>query len=190
MRPPRFSGLFETFATVVPFQQVSLEAGIAIVGRLVAALGRSIELEGRRYYAFPTAPDVADARVERLRGCGLSARKSQALRHLAGLVASGELREAALEGMSTAQARDTLAALPGIGPWSASLVLLRGLGRLDLFPPGDVGANRTLRTLLRLGADGQVEQEVERFGETRGYIYYYALATTLLERGLIAPAPG
>jgi DNA-3-methyladenine glycosylase II len=80
-------------------------------------------------------------------------------------------------------------ALPGIGPWSASLVLLRGLGRLDLFPPGDVGATRTLRALLTLGEHAEVEQEVERFGAARGYVYFYALATSLLAKGLISPAP-
>jgi DNA-3-methyladenine glycosylase II len=188
-RPPRFAGLFEAFANVVPFQQVSLEAGTAIVGRLVADLGPSLEHEGRRYFAFPAAADVAAASPERLRGFGLSARKAETLHRLAGLVASGELSESELARMTTAEARERLVALPGIGPWSASLVLLRGLGRLDLFPPGDVGANRTLRALLTLGEHAEVEQEVERFGAARGYVYFYALATSLLAKGLISPAP-
>lgn len=34
--------------------------------------------------------------------------------------------------------------LPGIGPWSAHLVLLRGFGWLDAVPPGDVGVARGL----------------------------------------------
>jgi DNA-3-methyladenine glycosylase II len=43
MRPPRFADLFETFAQVIPFQQVSLEAGSAIVGYLYfCALGSSL----------------------------------------------------------------------------------------------------------------------------------------------------
>jgi DNA-3-methyladenine glycosylase II len=189
MRPPRFAGLFETFMNVVPFQQVSLEAGIAIVGRVVAAFGPSLELDGRRYFGVPTAAAVADAPIARLRACGLSQRKAETLRDLAALVASGELSEAALDDMTTAEAREQLVSLRGIGPWSASLVLLRGLGRLDLFPPGDVGANRTLGALLHLGENAAVEREVERFGEMRGYIYFYALASALLERGLIAAAP-
>src|SRR5690606_9263762 len=32
LRPPRFAGLFEAFLNVVPFQQVSLDAGVAAVG--------------------------------------------------------------------------------------------------------------------------------------------------------------
>ena len=38
MRPPRFATLFDAFANVVPFQQLSLDAGAAIVGRLVENL--------------------------------------------------------------------------------------------------------------------------------------------------------
>lgn len=37
--------------------------------------------------------------------------------------------------MTTDEAPRRLAELPGIGPWSAGLVLLRGLGRTDVFPP-------------------------------------------------------
>ena len=45
-RPPRFASLFETFANVVPFQQVSLDAGVAIAGRLVRKFGRKVEAGG------------------------------------------------------------------------------------------------------------------------------------------------
>jgi len=43
LRPPRFADWFETFANVVPFQQqVSLDAGVAIVGRLVERFGKRL----------------------------------------------------------------------------------------------------------------------------------------------------
>ena len=61
VRPPRFVNLFETFARVVPFQQLSLDAGVAIVGRLVERFGETLEHDGRRFHAFPTAPAVARA---------------------------------------------------------------------------------------------------------------------------------
>jgi DNA-3-methyladenine glycosylase II len=83
MRPPRFAGLFEAFANVVPFEQLSLDAGAAIVGRLVERFGRHVEHAGRRFHAFPTAGTIAEARLEALRRCGLSSRKAEALRTLA-----------------------------------------------------------------------------------------------------------
>lgn len=189
MRPPRFTGLFEAFANVVPFQQLSLDAGVAIVGRLVGRFGNYLEQDGLRLHAFPTAQAIAEARLDLLRQCGLSTRKAEVLRFLARAIASGGLREEALCGMSTPDALQALTALPGIGPWSASLVLLRGLGRLDVFPPGDVGAARGLRTLMHLGSGAPLGRIVERFGDYQGYLYFYALGGSLLSKGLIHPAP-
>ncbi len=188
MRPPRFESLFESFASIVPFQQLSIEAGTAIVARLVGKLGLRIDHEGRAFHAFPTASRCARARLDVLQNCGLSATKSQTLRGVARAIESGELSEAALAAMPIPAALDRLMELPGIGPWSAALVLLRGLGRLEVFPPGDVGAARGLRNLLRLGAREPLEPVIARFGEHRGYLYFCALGGWLLEKGLIHAA--
>ncbi|HYH97222.1 DUF488 family protein [Hyalangium sp.] len=189
MRPPRFAELFEAFANVVPFQQVSLDAGVAIVGRLVERFGKSLEHDGRRFHAFPTAQALAEARLDALRACGLSLRKAETLRHVASAIAAGELTEEQLLRMSSKEAIGFLAELQGIGPWSASLVLLRGLGRLDVFPPGDVGARRGLSTLMRLEPGPALDRVVQRFGDRRGYLYFCALGGSLLAKGLIHPAP-
>ncbi|MEP7244056.1 MAG: AlkA N-terminal domain-containing protein [Gammaproteobacteria bacterium] len=189
MRPPRFADLFEAFASVLPFQQLSLDAGVAIVGRLVAKFGEHLDYDGQRFYAFPTAHAIAEARLAPLRACGLSARKSQALRDLARAVDSGVVTEERLSGVSTQEALSTLTKLPGIGPWSAGLVLLRGLGRLDVFPPGDVGAMRGLRALMRRGPQAPLDRIIERFGEHCGYLYFCALGGSLLSKGLIHAEP-
>lgn len=189
MRPPRFAGLFEAFANVVPFQQVSLDAGVAVVGRIVERFGESIEYEGRRVYAFPDARAVTAGGPAPLRACGLSQKKAEALHNAARAIASGELTEEQLSAMPARDAVRLLTQLPGIGPWSASLVLLRGMGRLDVFPPGDVGAARGLATLLRLPAGRTPSAVIERFGDRRGYLYFCSLGNALLARGLIHPAP-
>jgi 3-methyladenine DNA glycosylase/8-oxoguanine DNA glycosylase len=185
MRPPRFPGLFETIARVLPFQQLSLDAGVAIVRKVVAKFGQHLEYDGQRFYAFPTAQAIAEAHLASLRACGLSTRKSQAMRDLARAVDSGALTEDALASLSTSEALKMLTSLPGIGPWSAGVVLLRGLGRLDVFPPGDVGAMRGLRALIRRGPRAPLERIIERFGEYRGYLYFCALGASLLSKGLI-----
>jgi len=190
MRPPRFATLFEAFASIVPFQQLSLDAGVAIVGRIVTRFGAHLEHQGRRFHAFPTPQRVALARLDSLRACGLSRKKAQTLRAVARAIASGELREADLAGMSSGAALARLTELPGIGPWSAGLLLLRGLGRLEVFPSGDVGAARGLRRLLRLSPRARLEPVIERFGTHRGYLYFCALGGALLEKGLIHSAPG
>jgi DNA-3-methyladenine glycosylase II len=189
MRPPRFAEWFETFANVVPFQQVSLDAGVAIVGRLVERFGKHLKHGGRRFYACPSAQAVADARLETLRNCGLSSRKAESLRYLARAIESGELPEDTISAMNTDDALKALVDLPGLGPWSASLVLLRGLGRLDVFPPGDVGAARGLSKLMHLGPAASLSRRIERFGANRGYLYFYVLGGGLLGKGLIHMAP-
>ena len=137
MRPPRFAELFDAFVNVVPFQQLSLDAGIAIVGRLVERFGEHVTHDGKCFGAFPTARAVADARLPAVVKCGLSRSKADSLRYLAKAIESGEITEQALSKLPTGDALKVLVQLPGIGPWSAALVMLRGFGRLDVFPPGD-----------------------------------------------------
>lgn len=190
MRPPRFATLFEAFASVIPFQQLSLDAGTAIVARLVTRFGRQLVHEGRRFHAFPTARRVAEARLDSLRACGLSRPKSLTLRGIARAIEAGDLRETELARLDTNEALARLVELPGIGPWSAGLVLLRGLGRLDVFPPGDVGAARNLRNLMQIDPRAPLAPVIEGFGRYRGYLYFCALGGALLRSGLIHPATG
>lgn len=189
MRPPRFADLFESFASVIPFQQLSIDAGVAILGRIVERFGESLEHGDNRYYAFPAAHAIAQARLDRLRSCGLSSKKAQTLRNLARLIDAGELDGAKISAMSTNDALGSLIKLPGIGPWSAGLVLLRGFGRLDVFPHGDVGAARTFSTLLSLDPKNSLDDVAGRFGDDRGYLYFCGLGGNLLKRGLIHAAP-
>jgi 3-methyladenine DNA glycosylase/8-oxoguanine DNA glycosylase len=190
MRPPRFASLFESFVNVVPFQQLSLDAGVSIVGRLVQRFGLSTQHGGRQYHASPEARVIAAARLDQLRACGLSRGKAHTLRNLARMIEARELREEDLSQMTSRQALHALMELPGIGPWSAALVLLRGFGRLDVFPPGDVGAARGVGALLQLDQQTSIDRAVERFGDRRGYLYFCGLGSSLLAKGLIhAAAP-
>ena len=53
-------------------------------------------------------------------------------------------------------------------------MLLRGLGRLDVFPPRDSGA---ARSLALLSGEPHVDQAdlFERLGPARGMLYYHLL---------------
>jgi 3-methyladenine DNA glycosylase/8-oxoguanine DNA glycosylase len=182
LRPPRFASLFETFAMTIPFQQVSLEAGQSYVNRLVARFGRS----RGAVWLFPTPEMIADASIDDLRAVGLSVAKAKTLRHVACLILAGALSEAEIERLPTDEALRLLDDLPGIGPWTAGVILLRGFGRLDVFPPGDVGARRTLGRLLgRTSPIGDAEetQVLERLGPYRGLVYFVGLAWS---RGLLS----
>jgi AraC family transcriptional regulator of adaptative response / DNA-3-methyladenine glycosylase II len=73
--------------------------------------------------------------------------RGRALTGLATALASGEL---SLDpGAERDRASSVLLALPGIGPWTTSVIRMRGLSDPDAFLPGDVGV---LKALRRLGA--------------------------------------
>lgn len=190
MRPPRYPDLFETFANVIPFQQVSLEAGMTVVRHLVERFGDRFDLRDHHYFGFPRAETIAEARLPSLRRAGMSRHKSEALRAAARAIASGALTADGIAALPSPQAIEQLRELPGIGPWSAALILLRGLRRLDVFPPTDTGAESSLVTLMRLRSPAGLYRVVERFGDCRGYLYFYGLASRLLAAGLIHAAGG
>jgi DNA-3-methyladenine glycosylase II len=188
LRPPRFSNLVEAVALSVPFQQLSLEAGGSIVNRLAQSLGRAVRADGREGWLFPNAERLADASIDALQACGLSAAKAQTLRSAARLIADGILSESQLEALPTAEARGRLQELPGIGPWTADVILLRGLGRLDVFPRGDVSARRNLAALLgrRTPLTAREEDELlARLGPARGMLYFYGLAWRRAQQGVL-----
>lgn len=182
MRPPRFPDLFETFANVIPFQQLSLDAGVAIVRRLVERFGRSLRHGGQKHHAFPLAGAIAEARLAAIRACGLSAKKAEALRGAAAAIETGALSEAKLAQLSSVEAMRLLTELPGIGGWSAAFILLRGLGRLDVFPQGDVGAMRGLSGLLHVQSGPALDRVIRRFDGQRGYLYFFSLGSVLFAR--------
>ncbi len=188
LRPPRYPDLFETFVNVIPFQQLSLQAGMAVVTKLVGRFGQAFALAGDLCHLFPRAEVIAAARQTSLERCGLSRHKAEALHAAARAIASGTLSAATLERLPSPEALRYLQQLPGIGPWSAALILLRGFGRTDVFPQADSGAQNSLTALLRLRSASSLAPIVDRFGAYRGFLYFYGLASRLLAAGLIPPA--
>ena len=182
-RPPRFASLFEAFGRVIPYQQMSLESGGAIANRLVERFGARVDSAAGPVWAFPEATPIAKAPVSRFAGVGLSRTKIASLMQAARRIAAGELSADALATMPAGDALRTLDALPGIGPWSAALLLLRGLGRTEVFPPGDVGAQRGLHELL--GSAERIAQVLDALGDHRGYLYFFALGASLRARGIL-----
>ena len=97
---------------------------------------------------FPALGSWPAPRLTRCRHAGLSAAKAQTLPSAARIIADGILSEGQFEALPTPGARGRLQELAGIGPWTADAILLRGLGRLDVFPRGDVSARRNLAALI------------------------------------------
>ena len=173
VKPPRYPTLWEACAHAVVFQQISIHAGAAIMRRLVESLAEEVVVGDVRGRVFPEPQRWLDADDAVLRAAGLSRNKRAHVRSVAAAVASGTVREAQLEAMTTVQAGQALTAIGGIGPWSAAVVLLRGLGRLDVFPMRDSGV---ARSVALLGGDGDgLDTVLEALGPVRGMLYFHLL---------------
>lgn len=194
LKPPRFPSLFEALVNAVACQQISLAVGITLMGRLAHSFGPRLRLGRREYFAFPEPSAVAAASEEELRELGFSGNKARCILALSHRLVEGGLNCADLENTSNDRALSCLQALPGIGPWSAEYALLRGLGRLDVFPANDVGAARNLARWLGLGGrptSEEVRQMVARWRPWSGLVYLLLLARSLMERGRLEPTvPG
>jgi len=187
VKPPRYPTLWEACVNAVVFQQVSLIAASAICRRMIMALGAPSDWNNVALYAFPTVSSFQKASDDVLRAAGLSANKLATLRRVAGAVRSGMLDEAALQALPSPDAATLLRQIKGIGPWTATLILLRGLGRLDLFPVNDSSVARNL-AFVAGSVPNNLDQILTALGPQRGMLYYHLLLSRLDTRGELARA--
>jgi len=182
LKPPRFPSLFECLLNAVACQQLSLAAGLTLLNRLASAGGRRADT----LHTFPEPTDVLRLSPSELRSIGFSARKAATMLALADTAASGAFDLAQLEPLDDEAVRERLIRQPGIGPWSADYVLLRGLGRLHVFPRADIGAFNGLRRLLtNAGSTDEPRAVLARLGVDAGLLYFHLLLCGLEENGVL-----
>jgi DNA-3-methyladenine glycosylase II len=174
LRPPRYPSLWEALCNAIVFQQISILAAAAIMERLVVRFSTGVRCGGETLYPFPAAVSIADASEDELRALGLSRQKAAYVRAVAKTTVVAPVDAEKLRTIPSDEAIAALCTLPGIGPWSASVVLLRGCGRLDVFPPGDSGARASIRAL---SGDPNVDlaKLAQDLGDLRGLLYFHLL---------------
>jgi len=190
MKPPRYLSAFECLTNAIACQQVSLASGIQLLNRFAHAFGDRLEIEGQSQSAFPRPEDLAGVNEADLRALGFSRQKSVAVLLLADQVRLDKLNLNALAKLSDQHAIERLCELRGIGRWSAEYALLRGLGRLHVFPGDDVGARNGLQQWLglsdRLDYDSAA-QALRRWQPYGGLIYFQMLLDKLAAQGDVYP---
>jgi DNA-3-methyladenine glycosylase II len=187
MRPPKFPTIFEALANGVACQQLSLEAGLALLNRLVASYGQAPPSPPGGGKAFPRPRDLAAADLQSLRALGFSRAKGLALIETASAAEDIDLE--GLGNLDDAALCAKLDDLRGVGRWTAEYVLLRGFGRLNVFPSDDVGARNGLQRWLGLPRPLDYAGAKEILRDWRPYgglVYLHLLLKSLQEKGLIA----
>lgn len=116
-------------------QQLSTKAARTIYLRVVELFG------GRT----PSPEQLLEASEADLRAAGLSGRKVEYVRDLAAHVIAGELELDRLGELSDEEAIEEIAAVRGLGRWSAEMFLLFHLERPDVLSGGDLGIRRAVQ---------------------------------------------
>jgi AraC family transcriptional regulator of adaptative response / DNA-3-methyladenine glycosylase II len=163
LRIPGVWDPFECAVRAVLGQQVSVAAGCTFAVRLVERAGLAIPggTDGLTHL-FPDAATLACTSLESL---GITRSRAATLRALARAVLERRIDfSAAPEDVVAA-----LAAVPGIGPWTAQYVALRALGEPDALPTGDLVLRRMAAPAERLLSVRELEQRARAWQPWRGY---------------------
>jgi DNA-3-methyladenine glycosylase II len=186
MKPPRYPAVFEALVNAITCQQFTLTAGIRLLGSLVTGWGKPYSSSSGTVHAFPRPQDLAHLEVEDLRKLGYSRQKARSLIDLSREVAEGRLDLEELASLEDSKVMERLIRLGGVGRWTAEYTLLRGLGRIHIFPGDDVGVRNRLQTWMGvtkpLDYEG-VRRILNRWKPYGGLIYFHLLLKGLSEAG-------
>lgn len=122
--------LFFALVDAIVSQQISIKAAATILERV------------RQLYApdpFPTPTRLAATPDEDLRAAGCSRAKVVYLKDLSTRIATGALDLDRLRALPDEEIIAELVAVKGIGRWTAEMLLIFSLGRLDIWPVDDLG---------------------------------------------------
>ena len=155
--------LWEALVTAILAQQVNLLFAYDIRRELAETFGRRARFGGVTYFAFPRPNAFSAETVRRMRRFRLSDNKAKAILGLAEAFDRGALDESDLETHDDEGAIGKLTEFHGVGRWTAEIGLLRGLGRPDIFPAGDLGVVKYLAQGLLGRREKAKEEAMRRF---------------------------
>jgi DNA-3-methyladenine glycosylase II len=152
--------MFRRLVVSILRQQVSMASAEATKARLIEA----VEM---------TPEGILAADPGTLRDCGLSRQKTDYVRNVAAAF-DAEYDRSYFEDLDDEAVIEELTSIKGVGEWTARMQLLFSLARPDVFPVGDLGVRKGMRTLF--GAEMSREEMVttaERWAPYRSYATLY-----------------
>ncbi len=188
MRPPRFTSIFEALVNAFACQQLTLTVGIQLLNRLAREYGSQFDPHNDVAYAFPRPRDLVKASETSLRRLGFSRHKGRAIIELASAILDGGLDLESLQNLPDDVAVNRLQTLRGVGRWTAEYALLRGFGRLHVFPGDDVGGRNNLKKWLGVKTPLDFDSTarlLEKWNGFGGLIYFHLLLARLEEAGYL-----
>ena len=192
LKPPRFPSVFEALVNAVACQQLTLTVSIKLLNRLTTACGKAAPGREAATHAFPQPEDILRLDAEEIRKMGFSRQKTSYIAGLAREVVEGRLDLENMDGMDDETVLERLRSIKGVGRWSAEYVLLRGLGRLNVYPGDDVGARNKLQRWLNLNEPPdyeRIKKLLSPWEPYQGLIYFHLLLDSLEREGYLNMEP-
>jgi len=150
---------FDVLVSSIIGQQLSVKAADTIEARL------------RDGFGALSPETLARAEVPTLRAFGLSNSKASYIIGLAEAFANGQIDPVQLEKLPDTEVVAQLTAVKGIGPWTAEMFLIFGMGHPDVWSPGDLGLKKAVWSLF--GEDADPTHTSERWRPYRSYAALY-----------------
>lgn len=161
LRPVCFYSPYEAAAWAIIGNRIRIVQAARTKARMARELGLSVKIRGEEEYAFP-----GPSRLMQLEEFpGLSGRKVEYLRHLARKALEGDLDASYLRSLPVERALKELKELPGIGDFSADLILLRGAGEPDHLPVHEPRLGRAVALAYHLEHPPEI-RELRGMSET------------------------
>ena len=146
-------GHYETLVTSIISQQLAVKAADTIAERVRLLAGGLL-----------TPESIDGLSTVELRSAGVSGAKARAISELTAATLSGEINFKKFSKLPNEEISAELTALWGIGRWTVEMFLMFHLGRLDLWPVGDLAMRRGWEKIHAL--DYQIEpKKLDLFGE-------------------------
>ncbi|WP_129293255.1 AlkA N-terminal domain-containing protein [Streptomyces lydicus] len=172
-RVPRTADAEEFAVRAVLGQQVSTAAARTHAARLVRAHGEPVDdPDGGLSHLFPTSAALAELDPDAL---AMPRTRRATLTGVIAALCSGALQLGV--GSDRDEARERLAALPGIGPWTVECIAMRALGDPDAFTPTDLGLRRAAAGLGLPHTPAALTRHSARWRPWRAYAVQYLWAT-------------
>jgi DNA-3-methyladenine glycosylase II len=160
LRPVLFFTPYEAAAWAAISHRIRLPQAAAMKQRLQREVGVEVVIHGERRPAFPSPERVLAAGVLP----GLPERKAANLRGVAEAALAGRLDATRLRSLPADEALAELQTLPGIGPFYAQLILIRGVGSRDFLPTAESRLRRAVA--LAYDIDEPTQERIEEIAES------------------------
>lgn len=149
LRLIRIPDLFQALCWAIIGQQINLAFAYTLYRRFIESWGEKHSSEGASPWFFPAPQRVAELHPRHLMQLQFTGKKSEYIIGLAELMHTGQISKQDLQQLTLSEAREALLQIRGVGPWTASYVLMRCLGFRSAFPIEDIGLHNAIR--LQLG---------------------------------------